>query len=80
MRSAAVTQAFVPVEDAENIRPPTYNICLPVVKCNNNVGYYFNHVPGPTHLYCHQHSCLPQIAESVIITAMMCAIVGAQLY
>ena len=44
MRSAAATQAFVTVENAWNIRLPVLNICLHVEKCNNKVGYFFNHV------------------------------------
>ena len=31
------------LENALDIGPPAQKICLPVAKCNNNVGYYFDH-------------------------------------
>ena len=45
--SAAVTQTFVPLGPCQILDLPTENICLPVEKCNNNVGYYFNHLYKP---------------------------------
>ena len=47
IRSAAATPDLVPVGSCRISDPLTLDIYLPVGKCHNNVGYYFNYAWRP---------------------------------